>query len=155
MKTIRTAAVFRTLAGAGLVLLLTACSEELHPVHFRSTVVKGVVREGTRPVSRGWIEFFPVDGTVGNLRSARLNGDGSFEATGVAVGENLIRFEYAAIETPGAAQLFRSYGSPIRRVITDQPSAPLDIDLVDEAIRFRRTRGGEARSDPALRGVTR
>ena len=155
MKTIHPAAAFRALALAGLALLQPGCSEELGPIPIRMAVVKGVVREGTRPVSRGWIEFYPVNGTVGNLRSARLNADGSFEATGVAVGENLIRLENAPKDSLGASPLFRAYGSPIRRVIQNQPAAPLDIDLVEEAIRFQRTQAREARSEPSGRGEPR
>jgi hypothetical protein len=145
---IRLMAVIPGLAIVGLGFMVAGCSEELHPVPFRSTVVKGVVRDGTRPVSRGWIEFYPVNGTVGNLRSAPLQADGSFEANGVAVGVNLVRLENADIESPLAARLFRSYGSPIRRDITERPAAPLDIDLVEEAIEFRRTHGQDAQSKP-------
>jgi hypothetical protein len=152
---IRPTALFRALGAAGLGLLLTGCSEELGPEPIRATVVTGVVRDGTHPVSRGWIEFFPVNGTVGNLRSARLHADGSFEATGVAIGENLIRLENAAIDSRGVPQLFRSYGSPIRRVIKDQPAAPLDIDLVEEAIQYQGTHGRETRSEPSRRGEPR
>jgi hypothetical protein len=152
---IRSIAVFRGLMIAGLGLLLTGCSEELGPTPIRSARVKGVVREGTHPVSGGWIEFFPVNGTVGNLRSAHLHADGSFEAEGVAVGENLLRLENAPIDSPSATQLFRSYGSPIRRVVTEQPAAPLDIDLVEEAIRYHRMQGRESKVDPSRPGEPR
>src|SRR5438132_13339166 len=81
----------RTLLFVGLGLLSAGCAEELGPVPLRVARVQGVVRERGRPVSGGWIEFVPVDGTVGNLRSARLHQDGSFEADRVAVGTNLIR----------------------------------------------------------------
>jgi hypothetical protein len=130
------------------------CSEELGPTPFRTTVVKGVVREGTRPISRGWIEFYPVDGTVGNLRSAPLNAEGKFEINGVAVGENLIRLENAPIESPAGSQLFRSYGSPIRRTVTEQQAIPLEIDLVAELIRYQRTHA-ETKSEPSRRGEPR
>ncbi len=152
---VRAIAVFRGLMIAGLGLLLTSCSEELGPAPIRSTRVTGVVREGTHSVSGGWIEFYPVNGTVGNLRSARLHADGSFEADGVAVGENLIRLENASIDSPGAAQLFRSYASPIRRVVTEQPAAHLHIDLVQEAIRYQRTQGRETQADPSRPGEPR
>ena len=62
------------------------CSEELGPEHMPVARVKGFVKEGVRPVSEGWIEFIPVDGTVGNLCSARLHADGSFEAEHVRGG---------------------------------------------------------------------
>ena len=119
-------------------LLLTGCEQELGPTPLHLVEVRGVVRDDHRPVSGGWIEFFPVNGTVGNLRSARLQPDGSFKADGVAIGENLIRLVNSRIESPGAAQLFGSYSSPIRRVITDQSATSLDVDLVQEAIRFQK-----------------
>jgi hypothetical protein len=130
---------FRWLMMAGLGFLVTGCGEELGPVPIQVAHVRGVVREGARPVSGGWIEFYPVDGTVGNLRSARLRSDGSFEADGIAVGENLIRFVNAHIESPSGAQLFGSYQSPIRRVIADRPDPPLEVDLVEETMRYSRT----------------
>jgi hypothetical protein len=139
--------MFRRLTIVGLGLLLTGCGEELGPVPMRVARVRGVVREGPRPLSGGWIEFLPVDGTVGNLRSARLRSDGSFEADGVAVGENLIRLVNAHIESPGAAQFFSSYQSPIRRVISEQAATPIDVDLVAEAIRFQATQERPTRAE--------
>jgi hypothetical protein len=104
------------------------------------TRVEGVVREGRRPVARGWIEFFPVDGTIGKLRSARLRSDGSFEAEQVAVGVNLIRLVNAPFESPGAVGLFDQYSSPIRRRIPERSGQPLAIDLVEEMIQFLKAR---------------
>jgi hypothetical protein len=147
--------MFRSLTIAGLGLLLTGCGEELGPVPVRAVHVQGVVREGTRPLSGGWIEFFPVNGTVGNLRSARLRVDGSFEADGVAVGENLIRLVNTHIESPGAANLFGAYSSPIRRVISDRPATPLDVDLVEEAIRFQGMQGRQKRGESSGSGEAR
>ena len=69
-----TIALFRSLTILGLGLLLTGCGEELGPVPMKVVQVRGVVREGARRLSGGWVEFFPVNGTVGNLRSARLRG---------------------------------------------------------------------------------
>jgi hypothetical protein len=171
-------ALFRSLTFAGLGLVLTGCGEELGPVpkqvaRVRGVVpvvpprfpglrrqvpkqvarVRGVVREDRRPLSGGWIEFYPVDGTVGNLRSARIRQDGSFEADGVAVGANLIRFVNARMESQGAAQLFGGYSSPIRRVITDRSETPLDVDLVAEAIRYKKTQTRQKRAEPSGAGA--
>ncbi len=146
---VRVAAVFRRVLIVGLGLLMPGCSEELGRTPMRSTRVKGVIRNGAHPVSGGWIEFYPVNGTVGNLRSARLHADGSFEAEGVALGENLIRFVNAPIDSPVASQLFQSYGSPIRRVITEPPGAMVEINLVEEVIRFKQTHGRESQADPS------
>jgi hypothetical protein len=124
---------------AGLSLWLTGCAEELGPVPMPVVRVRGVVREGGHPVSGGWIEFFPVNGTIGNLRSARLRADGSFDADRVAVGENLIRLVNVPIESPLASR-FRSFASPIRRKIPEPGSAPLTIDLFEETVRFQAAR---------------
>ncbi len=131
------------------LVVLGGCGEELGPVPLRVTHVRGVVREGNRPMAGGWIEFFPVDGTVGNLRSARLRSDGSFEADGVAVGENLIRFVNVHFESPVASMLFGAYSSPIRRVISDRPASPLDVDVVEEAIHFQRSQPRKLRAEPS------
>ena len=55
-----------------------------------------------------------MDGTVGNLRSARIQPDGSFEADAVAVGENALRLVNAPIRMPGGDQLFGQFTTPIR-----------------------------------------
>jgi hypothetical protein len=119
-----------------LALLAAGCSEELGPEQMPVSRVKGVVTEGGRPLSRGWIEFFPVDGTVGKLRSARLASDGSFEADKVPVGRSLIRLVNADIETPRADRLFAAFHSPIRRTVPAQPGPLMKIDLLDEWVRF-------------------
>jgi hypothetical protein len=145
----------------GAVALCGGCSEELGPVPMPVTRVRGVVKEGDRPISGGWIEFIPIDGTVGNLRSARVRPDGKFDADRVAIGTNAIRLVDAPIESPShialfsrlrwaslargedsrirtktPARLFMPFASPIRRVIGTDTSAPLEIDVVEEAMRF-------------------
>jgi len=117
------------------------------------TRVKGSVTEGGRPLSHGWIEFFPLDGTVGNLRSARIRTDGSFEADGVAVGQNLIRLVNTGIRTDFA--IFSTFQSPIRRLIPAQPGEPVRIELVDEAIRFQSSRLRQASSESSGAGESR
>ena len=57
---------------------VTGCGKVLGPERMPVASVSGVVREGRRPVGGGWIEFIPVDGTIGNQRSARLHADGSY-----------------------------------------------------------------------------
>ncbi|MFI5458954.1 MAG: hypothetical protein ACHRXM_26295 [Isosphaerales bacterium] len=125
---------------ASLALAMCGCAEVLGPERMPVSRVKGRVTEGGRPVHGGWIEFFPVDGTVGNLRSARLHPDGSFEADRVAVGLNVIRLVNTSIEAPGVARIFGEYTSPIRRAIPEQPGDSLTIDVVDEAIRYQDSR---------------
>src|SRR5258708_2926577 len=71
---------------AGVVLIAAGCSEELGPEVFRTTRVEGTVRIAGQPVTSGWVEFQPVEGAQGNLRSAPIRKDGSFAAEGVPVG---------------------------------------------------------------------
>src|SRR5512135_3128672 len=120
-------------AGLASVWLALGCREELGPVRFPTTRVTGVVREGERPVGGGWIEFLPVDGTIGNLRSAPLRRDGSFEADRVAVGTNQVGLVAPPVGSL-LAQRFHSMRSPIRRAIPAGPSTTLTIDLIEEAI---------------------
>jgi hypothetical protein len=137
----------------GFALPLAGCSEELGPVPMPVARVSGTVREGSRPVGGGWIEFVPVNGTVGNLRSARLRDDGKFETDGVAVGENLIRLVNVRTESAPLAKLFGEFStSPIRRVVPARPDGPITLDLIEEAIRFQEARGksqGPARGSGA------
>lgn len=157
--------IFRFAAIVGSALLSGGCSEELHPVDMPVTRVRGVVTTGGRPVSGGWIEFIPADGAIGNLRSARIGPDGTFDADRVAVGTNAIRVVDAAIEPtsqivplarvgwavpvreegapkskPPRAVLMIPMGMPIRRVVGAGQSAPLTIDVVAEAIKFQEER---------------
>jgi hypothetical protein len=136
-----------------VVLGIPGCSEELGPEPMPVTRVKGSVTEGGRPLSRGWVEFFPVDGTVGNLRSARIRADGVFEADGVAVGRNLIRLVNTGLR-PNFG-IFSTFQSPIRRLIPAQPAEPVRIELVDEAIRFQSTLSPQASSGSSGVGESR
>ncbi|MGZ3433833.1 MAG: hypothetical protein ACXWN0_18690 [Isosphaeraceae bacterium] len=123
-----------------LGLLAAGCSEELGPERFPTTRVAGIVVEGGRPVAGGWIEFIPTDGTVGNIRSARIGRDGSFQADRVAIGENVIRLVNAPINMPGGEKLFGQFSSPVRRKIPLEPNGRLAIDLLEEAVRYQATR---------------
>jgi len=116
---------------------VSGCGKVLGPERMPVTALSGVVTEGRRPVAGGWIEFIPVDGTIGKLRSARLNADGSFDAKGVAVGVNLVRIVNARIESPAISRLVGSFGSPIRRMVSEEDRQPLAIDLLDETMRFQ------------------
>jgi len=117
---------------AALSVLAAGCREELGPEVWKTTRVTGTVREGRRPVGGGWIEFYPVDGTVGTFRVAPIGPDGSFAVEGVAVGMNTIGLAEAPIVGPYRHR-FRSYQSPIRRRVPPGPAMTLDLDLVEEA----------------------
>jgi hypothetical protein len=132
---------------ASLLALLAAgagCREELGPVPLATTRVSGEVQEGGRPVAGGWIEFLPVEGTVGNLRSAPLDRNGRFEASKVAVGRNVIGLAAAPIRLPGGRRLFRTQASPIRRDIPPGPSSTLKLDLLVEAYRHEKQKREQA-----------
>ncbi|MGC8643143.1 MAG: hypothetical protein ACP5XB_25060 [Isosphaeraceae bacterium] len=136
----------RSLLPIALLLLSAGCREELGPEHFPTTRVSGVVVEGGRPVGGGWIEFVPIGATLGRIRAARIQPDGSFRTDGVPVGKNLIRLANAPIRLPVGRQLFLHYSSsPIRRVIPAQPGEPLRIDLLEEALRYQALRSKMAK----------
>jgi hypothetical protein len=121
--------ILTTLAGNG-------CREELGPEHFPSTSLRGVVVEGRDPVQGGWIEFIPIDGALGDVRSSRIGADGSFQASKVPIGPCAIRIVSAQIRTLGAAELFGQPNSPIRRVIAAGSHEPIKLDLIEEMVQF-------------------
>ncbi len=137
-----------------LLLLAPGCSEELGPERFPTTRVAGIVVEGGKPVGGGWIEFIPTEGTVGNIRSARIGKDGSFQSDRVAIGENVIRLVNAPIKTPGGATLFGQFTTPVRRRIPPEPAGPLTIDLLDEAVRYQATRPRPAATQGATNAAS-
>jgi hypothetical protein len=121
----------------GLLAAAAGCREELGPVSFPTTRVTGMLRQGGRPVGGGWIEFVPIEKAVGNLRSAQISPDGTFEATRVAVGPNVIRLVDVPSSPSGKDRLFLTSGSPIRRDIPPGPSTSLEIDVLDELYRHQ------------------
>lgn len=138
----------------GIWLLIVAalfscgCAEELGPVPMPVARVQGRVTVGDRPITGGWIEFVPVGQTIGKLRSAHVGADGSFDADGIAVGENAIRLVNEQVDLTPALRLFGTFGSPIRRVIRAAPSGPVTINLVEEAVRFQEANRRRAASAP-------
>ncbi len=145
----------------GLVLGLAAgCSEELGPERFETTTVRGVVQVGGRPVGGGFIEVFPVDGTMGNLRVGPIAADGTFRLDRVAVGKVAIALSrmpvgpIPSVKGPVDPRQFSTNGKPIRRTIP--PRNPTDlppIDLIDEAAKLARKPAG--RRKKRSRGGTR
>jgi hypothetical protein len=143
---VRLGSPFRSRLASPLAVLcvlgfaVSGCSEELGPERYPTTTVSGVVLEGGSPVGGGWLEFIPVEGTVGDMRSARLAPDGSFRADRVAVGENALRLVNAPIRMPQGSRLFGQFSTPVRRVISTHPANPIRIELVDEAVRYHANR---------------
>ncbi len=133
----------------------SGCANSLRPEHMPVTSVAGRITENGRPVRGGWIEFVPVDGTVGKLRSARLQADGTFQAEKVPVGLNLIRLVNLDIGDANAKYLFGAFHSPIRRSIPAHPAVAMNIELVEEwnifTKEYARQRSVAPRPQEALR----
>jgi len=114
-----------------VLLALAGCGEELGPEAMPTVPVRGRVHVRGRPVGGGWIEFRPVEGTVGLPRSARLRSDGTFLADGVPVGRVAIRLVHPPFPRP-SGRLFEQF-SILRRDVPPSGSDPFDIDLAREA----------------------
>jgi hypothetical protein len=128
--------------------LAPGCREELGPERFPTADVQGVIVSAGNPVPSGWIEFQPIDGAVGDFRSARIEPDGTFHADRVAIGRNVIRLVDLPNLSPGAAAAL-SYSPRIRRTIPADAGAPIRIDVAEELIRHRKAAASE--SDPRAR----
>jgi hypothetical protein len=135
-------------ASVGLALVaatLGGCTSELVPESFPSSRVEGTIGIAGRPVSSGWVEFLPAEGTMGNLRSSPILRDGSYRVDGVPRGRVVVRLVGVygpPIPTslgPVEVATFRSFLSPIRRVI-DAGTTHLDLDLASEAQAHQRQR---------------
>ncbi len=115
-------------------LLVNGCRDVIGPEQMATTTVSGRVHVSGKPFTQGWIEFMPVDGTVGRLRSAAIGPDGSFSAQKVAVGT--VGIHLAGPRPPSSGddltdrylmQLRRGY--PSRVQIKSDRNPPLDLDL--------------------------
>lgn len=106
------------------------------PLPRETADVHGRLLAGGSPIGRGWIQIWPIEGTVGNLRVAPLEADGSFRATGVPVGRVLLMVNPADPVPSGdrfrALRIARAQGfdSPIRLTIKNPSPEPFTIDLL-------------------------
>ncbi len=123
-----------------LAWVLSGCAEELGPEKFVTTRVRGTVSFGKKPVTKGWIEFWPADGSVGVMRSAPIQPDGSFDATRVPVGRNAVGFIGTNLSRRVGPE-FYILGQKIKRVIPAGPNSELQIDLFDELVRISKDAG--------------
>jgi hypothetical protein len=144
----------RASLGCSLALGCLGCHDALGPEKMITTTVRGTVKQAGKPLSRGWIEFIPIDGTVGRMRSARIQKDGSFHGTKVPVGLNLIRLVNADIENDDLRRGMGSFASPIRRTIAEKPGGDrIDIDVIEEYTRAAaaklRERDGQSEPRPS------
>lgn len=115
---------------AAILVAATGCAEEIGPEPMPTAPVAGRVFLSGRPLSGGWLEFLPVEGTVGRLRSARIGPDGTFRAAGVAEGTVAIRVVGAALPTALATPFGQMY--LIRREVPHGGVPDLVIDLDQE-----------------------
>jgi hypothetical protein len=138
----------RVVAVCSLALGSLGCHDALGPERMITTNVVGSVTQAGRPLSRGWIEFIPIDGTVGRMRSARIQKDGGFHATKVPVGFNLIRLVNVDIENDDLRRGMGSFASPIRRTISEKPGGDrVEIDVIEE---YRKAAAAKLRSRDGL-----
>lgn len=114
----------------GILLLMTGCAEEWGAEPFPTSRVRGRVHQSGEPVTAGWLEFMPVDGTIGRLRSVSIGVNGNFEAEGIPIGRVALRLVGERPRRPEYA-VFRQI-SLIRRSITEDGPNILDIDLEAE-----------------------
>lgn len=147
------------LAAFALLFYSIGCGQVLGPEQMPVAEVSGRVTQRGAPVRSGWIEFVPVDGTVGRMRSARLDSNGSFHATKVPVGQNLVRLVNVKIDPDvgkrvahDIRQIFGAFTSPIRRTIAANRNPPLEIDLVAEYVKLSTAVAKEPERQPPGEG---
>jgi hypothetical protein len=143
-----------SISAALVPLCLPGCSHVFGPEQMTVTRVSGYVKNNGAPVKRGWIEFVPIDGTVGKICSGKIQADGSFEIAYVPVGMNLIRLANAPLGSAGAERLFGRYQSPIRRVVREHATEPVVIEIIDESLRYQLKKSGGASFEARKSGDT-
>ncbi len=137
--------------------LVAGCGEEWGPEPMMTTRVEGSVAVDGRPLTSGWVEFLPVGGTVGNMRTAPIGTDGRFAADKVPVGRVAVALPVLSgppIATAfGGVPLseFRMQSTPIRRAIPAGSALRLDLDLGTEAREARRRRFSTSPPAPGTR----
>jgi len=148
------------LASLALIFCSIGCHDVLGPEQMPVATVDGKVTQRGIPITRGWVEFVPIDGTVGRMRSAPLRRDGTFHATKVPVGLNLIRLVNVDYDPkvlgPMAHDLRRVFGaftSPIRRTIALDRNPLLDVEIAEEYVKMTRQPGRPGREAPPNDGA--
>ncbi len=127
---------------AALVVVpwLAGCGRAFGPEPMRTATISGRVLIDGKPLTRGWLEMMPADGTIGLLRSAPIGRDGSFRIDRVPVGTVAIRFAGPPIPGTGLPRidrfLFEIRRSPLIRRTIGPEGGPMNLDILDEAREF-------------------
>ncbi len=129
-----------------LVMTLPGCGRALGPERSETASVQGRVHLRETPIALGWVEFVPIEGTIGRLRSAKLRADGTFAATEIPVGRVAIRLAGPPLPRTGEPGidnfLFMCRRQPlIHKSIPRSGIGDMEINLRDEAIAFERAYG--------------
>lgn len=115
-------------------LVVAGCSEERPDPAFPLVSVQGRVVRNGQPLASGWVEFVPVDGGQGVMKSGPIAANGQYLATGLGPGLHGVR-----VIVPRDKSLFPfdQFFSPIRRTLTTEPLQTFDIDLSAESTKSR------------------
>jgi len=123
------------LVGVSSALVGLSCDEEIGPPEFATASVSGRITLAGEPLSGGWLEFLPVDGTVGRLRSAPIDSQGRFRAKRVAVGVNGLRVVGVALPPEDRQRFGQAY--LMRRAVPASGLEAIEIDLIEERARIQ------------------
>jgi len=121
---------------AGCVVLVggsTGCRSGERGPAVEAAEVVGSVRHQGRGISPGWIEFSPIDGAVGSMRSSPLGADGSFQVGFLGVGRYRIGLLGVGAKFAGFGNRFDTWRTPIQRTLKAGQNT-LALDLGVEAI---------------------
>jgi len=122
-----------------LLALLSGCGGAFGPEQFKTARIEGAVRIAKEPLRGGFIEFSPIDGTVGIMRSAPIQPDGTFVVDRVAVGVNAIAIVGESLPRR-LSGICDPLGSQIHRTVADAQATKIEIDLLAEeaSVQLRR-----------------
>lgn len=112
------------------VIMAAGCTEERPDPAFPLVTVQGRIQRNGQPLSSGWVEFVPVDGGQGVMKSGPIESNGQYKATGLGPGLHGVR-----VIVPRDKSLFPfdQFFSPIRRTLSAEPVQTFDIDLSAES----------------------
>lgn len=129
----------RTLLSAVLALAVAGCSEELGPARGETTRLQGRVTLRGHPVTRGWLEFEPIAGTIGASRSARLDANGLYQLDRVPIGRVAFRVMGGRLRDPYDRNLDKiilecDRGTFAYRTTIGRGQATFDVELADRRL---------------------